>query len=302
MSWQLPFATWLAEREDSSPRTIASYQGALGIFAAWFEQAYGRSFDPAQLTTRDVRAYRHELQQIRGLSASTVNVALAALRAVARWAIASGALASNPAAAIAFVELQPAQPRWMSRGELSRLLAEFERKINDARARGATVRAEQAVRDLAAVSLMGGAGLRIAEVCSLDLADIELHPRSGRVTVRQGKGRVQRTVPLGLQVREALTDWLSLRGQQPGPLFAGQRGNRLGVRQLERSFAEAARRGSLIGFTPHSLRHTFVKTVTTHSGLATAQQLAGHRRIQTTARYAAPGEHELAEAVEGVLL
>ncbi|MCW5876492.1 MAG: tyrosine-type recombinase/integrase [Anaerolineales bacterium] len=301
-AWMDDFAGFLREQEDQSERTVAAYAGAIRIFAAWFAAAYGRPFAPAQLAARDVRAYRHELQEVRGLAAATINVALAALRALARWAMASGALTSNPAAATAFVEPPEAQPRWMQRGELSRLLAEYERAINDAAARGATERERQATRDLAAVALMAGAGLRVSEACGLELSDVQLGERAGQALVRHGKGRRQRTVPLSAELRRTLAAWLALRGDAPGPLLLSQRGGRLAPRQLQRSVAEHARRARLDGFTPHSLRHTFVKRVVEASDLSTAQQLAGHEQIRTTARYAMPSQAELAAAAEGALL
>lgn len=301
-AWSIDFAAFLREREDRSERTVAAYCGALRIFAAWFEAAYGRPFAPAELTARDVRAYRHELQAVRGLAASTINVALAALRALARWAMTSGALTSNPAADVAFVEPPPEEPRWMTRGELSRLLAEYERAIHDAAARGAQERHSQATRDLAAVALMAGAGLRVSEACALDLSDVQLGERSGQALVRFGKGRRQRSVPLSAEVRQALGSWIQLRGDAAGPLLVGQQGGRLGPRQVERVFEERARRARLEGYTPHALRHTFVKRVVEASDLATANKLAGHRQIRTTARYAAPSQQELAAAAEGVLL
>jgi site-specific recombinase XerC len=243
------------------------------------------------------------LQQVRGVAASTVNVSLAALRAMAMWCMETGELREDPSAQVRFLDLVEQPPHWLTRADLHKLLAEFERSINDAMARDNVERTRQAVRDLAAASLMAGAGLRISEVVQLDVDDIEIRERSGSVLVRNGKGRKQRSVPLGQPLRIALHNWLSHRGgSQGGALFVSQKGGRITARQLQRVFRETARRAGLVDVTPHSLRHTFVKNVVKRSGdLAIAQQLAGHRRIQTTARYAAPGNDELVAAAEGAL-
>ncbi len=301
--WLNEFTNWLRERDKKSERTQVSYEASLRIFAKWYEKSYRRPFAPRELTTNDVLGYRDELQQIRNLAASTVNVSLAALRALARWCIETGALKEDPAIQVNFIELITPEPRWMERSELRRLLAEFERTINDAKVRDASQRVRQGVRDKAAVCLMGGAGLRISEVTQLDLDDIDIRPRSGIVLVRNGKGNKQRTGHLGEVARRALTAWLEIRGRRPGPLFLSQKGGRIAVRQLQRSFAKHAHRAELMDRTPHSLRHTFVKDALRRTrDLPLVQRLAGHRSIQSTARYAAPSTEELAAAVEGALL
>lgn len=301
-NWLSEFQRWLQEG-DRSEHTLASYGRALGVFAQWFEAEYSRPFEPRQLTAMDVRAYRHELRQVRGLAASTVNVSLAALRALAKYAIDSGALVEDPAVQVNFMDLAPPPPRWMKKAELRRLLAELERASNDAEARNAPERARQARRDQAAVSLMAGAGLRVNELVKLDLDDVELKPRSGRVLVKHGKGRRERQVPLGAEPRRYLREWLALRGGRAGPLLLSQKGGRMSSRAVQRMFAEMARRAGLEGYSPHSLRHTFVKNlIDGEATLTEAQALAGHRRVQSTARYAAPGQEDLERAVEGVLL
>jgi len=300
--WLVEFSMWLREQELAE-RTMKSYLGALGVFAAWFERTYGRPFSPRQLTARDVQTYKHELQQIRKLKASTVNISLAMLRTVAKWCMSTGALVEDPAAVVSFAELAVAPPRWLTRAELRKLLAEFERDINHAEARQAPERASQGRRDLAIVTLMAGAGLRIGETLDLDLGDIEFKhkPKGGKALIRNGKGGLQREAYFGPEAYEALAAWLAVRGRAAGALFTSQKGGRLKPRTFQSAFAERAHKAGLEEATPHSLRHYFGKRlIDNNEPITKVARLMGHRRIQTTARYAEPGQAELAAAAEGL--
>lgn len=300
-NWIQEFSDWL-QAQDRSPRTVDSYTGALRVFGEWFAVSYNRPFAPRELTTRDVIAYRDEQLNIKGLSASTINVSLAAINKLVKWAIETGQLARNPVT-VRHMDLEAPGPRWMQRGELRKLLAEFERAINDARARGAIQRSRQAVRNMAAVALMAGAGLRINEVAQLDLSDLKMLERKGSVLVRHGKGRKQRELPLSTETRRLLQEWLAERGPEPGPLFPSQKGGRIVTRELQRIFAEKARRAGVEGYTPHSLRHTFLKQVFDRtSNISVVQRLAGHARVEDTVRYVLPSLEEIEAAMEGAML
>jgi integrase/recombinase XerC len=102
-----------------------------------------------------------------------------------------------------------------------------------------------------------------------------------------GKGRKERIVPFGEQAARALDAWLSLRGEQPGPLFTNPRGRRLSVRSIHTIVLRSARAAGITRrVSPHTLRHTFA----THlldggADLRMIQELLGHSRLSTTQRY-----------------
>jgi len=149
------------------------------------------------------------------------------------------------------------------------------------------------------------AGLRIGEVCALNLGDIQLSERKGAATVRRGKGRKQRDAPLNKDVRLALTEWLAQRqawlqelGVQSQALFVGQMGGRLGARAVQHRL-KAYGKQAQVEVTPHILRHTCAKRLL-EAGVSEFEVAAilGHKSLETTRRYGKPGKHDLQHAVE----
>ena len=148
---------------------------------------------------------------------------------------------------------------------------------------------------------MAFAGLRVSEVAALDVADVSVTARTGRVIVRHSKGDTSRTVPLSGEARDALREWLGVRpGNSEGPLFPGPDGGggRLTVRSLCRLVTVAGAETG-ISVSPHALRHTFVHAPgPQRHGPRPCGDLAGHRRIETTRWYALPSEPDRQAAVE----
>ncbi len=145
-----------------------------------------------------------------------------------------------------------------------------------------------AVRDLAMLELMYSSGLRLAELVSLDLADIDCAGGMVRVT---GKGNKTRVVPIGAKALAALGAWLKLR---PGQLaedetavFTGRQGRRLGRRAVQQRVRRWAQLQGIPGDVhPHTLRHSFASHLLESSGdLRAVQELLGHADISTTQIY-----------------
>ncbi|KAA3644525.1 MAG: hypothetical protein DWQ07_13985 [Chloroflexi bacterium] len=298
MNWLYDFTDWLVVT-DRAERSIEAYGRDVQAFADWFAERNGQHFAPELLTAYDVRAYKENLQ-CRKLSGNTINRHLSSLRVLAKFAIDAGLIQDHRSPK--YVDVQPPPPRWLEAGELRRLLAEFERAVNAEAVAGRTSRYEQAVRGQAMALLMAGAGLRVGEVCSLDLDDVTVRERSGTVSVRQGKGDTYAGVPLSVEVRQALSAWLAERGDSPGALFTSQKGKRISSRAVQAQFSEMARRAGVEDATPHSLRHTFIKRVADGHGVHRAQKLGRHADAKQTMRYAQPGRQELLAAVEGLTL
>ena len=139
-------------------------------------------------------------------------------------------------------------------------------------------------RDDAVVEILYGSGVRVSELCSLDLGSIQLDQG---VLVVWGKGSKERRVPLGEPGVDALRRWLAVRHDvvalDEGPaVFANERGRRLTPRDVRRILD----RRSPIPTHPHALRHTFA----THlldggADLRSVQELLGHADVSTTQRY-----------------
>ena len=176
-------------------------------------------------------------------------------------------------------------PRWLDRKEQRALIRAVERN--------------GLARDIALVALLLHTGLRVAELAALRWADLEIRDRSGKLTVRRGKGRKQRTIPLNVEARNALAELRPLRG--PGKAQAvlqGQRGplTERGIQAILAKYAGAARLAEL---SPHVLRHTWCKNLADSGArLEVIAALAGHESLETTRRYVEPGQDDLAAAVD----
>ncbi len=141
-------------------------------------------------------------------------------------------------------------------------------------------------RDFAILTLFLQTGIRISELCALELEDIDTKGRTLRV--REGKGQSARTVELEKKGAQAVTSWLRVRPETLSEaLFLGRDGEPLkewGVRDLLAKYCAAA--GIKKAITPHSLRHTFV-SYKAERGVSAFQlkEWLGHRKLDTTQIY-----------------
>jgi integrase/recombinase XerC len=143
-----------------------------------------------------------------------------------------------------------------------------------------------AMRDNAMVELTYSCGLRVAELASLNVFDIDMTDASLIVT---GKGNKTRQLPIGRQAVTAISSWLQQRSQlkclDANALFINHRGQRMGVRGIQMRMAKmSASHGQHIH--PHMLRHSFASHLLQSSGdLRAVQELLGHSNISTTQVY-----------------
>ncbi|MCL9762586.1 tyrosine-type recombinase/integrase [Frankia sp. AiPa1] len=185
--------------------------------------------------------------------------------------------ASGPAGAL------PAAPA--SPGPTAASVSADERRRRDA----ATARAV-ALRDTVVLELLYGSGLRVSELCGLDLVDVDDERRLLRV---RGKGGRERSVPFGVPAASALRAWRQtgrsalVAGGDATALLLGQRGGRLDPRTVRRVLTRSTAGAALpSGLTPHGLRHS----AATHmieggADLRSVQEFLGHASLATTQIY-----------------
>lgn len=282
------FEGWL-EGRGSSERTIRAYLQDVRSFVSWFENEYQMAFDPQMVTSVDLRAWRSHSLEVERVAPATWNRRRISMRLFCEWAGLESALQGVEA-----VEQVELPPRWLIPADWKRFMRQLEVDVN-----GATSDSwkSQAVRDQAMVALMVYAGLREGEVVGLDVGDVELRERSGRVVIRRGKGDKRREVPLCNEVRIALGAWMDVRGGDPGALFCGKGTGRVTTRTVQRRVAEIGKRAG-VDVTPHDLRHTFAKRLLDGgTSINVVSRLLGHSRLDTTARYVQPGWADYERAV-----
>jgi integrase/recombinase XerD len=256
-----------------SANTLAAYASDLARFTELLEKR------GHQLDTADGVAVTEVLVALSaaGLSARSQARFLSTLRGLYRYLLQEGVMQVNPLALIEAPRLGRKLPSLLSRDEVLRLLAAPD------------VATPRGVRDLAMLHTMYGAGLRVSELVTLGLGDVDL--RAGFLAAF-GKGRKRRLVPLGELAREALTRYLgTVRGKwarlNEKKLFVTERGRpmtRQGFWKLIKRYGRAA--GIAKKLTPHTLRHSFA----THllqggADLRIVQTLLGHADITTTQIY-----------------
>src|SRR6266700_1822264 len=178
------------ERQETSPKTRASYRLDLLHFASWFDQTVGERFSPEAVTPTDVREYRGYLLNVEKRQPATVNRRLAALRRFFQWAKAVGLAKELPTDNVKGVASAPRAPHWLEKRDVDRLIRIVERHGN--------------TRDRAIVLTLRHTGIRVSELCSLTLGDVETSERKGTLTVRSGKGSKFRVLPLNLDARQAI--------------------------------------------------------------------------------------------------
>jgi site-specific recombinase XerD len=274
------------EREGKRPATVASYLSDLRSFAAWFAQTNDETLTPQGITPLDVRAYKAYLLTVARFKPATVNRHLASLSRYCAWARAQGLLVEDPAAEIKGVRQVRPAPKALSPAQLRRLLREVQKGGRP--------------RDIALIELLANTGLRVGEVAQLTLADLEISPRKGLVTVRSGKGAKYRQVPLNADVRRALGEYLATRPNGVGEsLFISQRGCGLTSSAIWRLVKRYGQRAGL-DISPHTLRHTFGTRLVRSQAvdLVTVATLMGHESLDTTAIYTRPSQEDMADAVE----
>lgn len=272
---------WLWGERRASAHTLDAYGRDIAGFLSFLAEHLGGPptlSDLATLTAADVRGWLAR-RSADGVSRSSQGRGLSSLRGFYRWLDREG-LAHNPAIAQVRGPRAPkAVPRALAEDEAREALAEIP-ALHDT----PWVQA----RDLALLTLLYGAGLRLGEALSLRQKDAP----TGNALVVTGKGRKQRVVPILPVVAEAIAAYRSAcpfaLGPQ-APLFVGVRGGALNPGVVQRQVRHLRDRlGLPEGATPHALRHSFATHLLARGGdLRTIQELLGHASLSTTQRYTA---------------
>ncbi|MEW6403216.1 MAG: tyrosine-type recombinase/integrase [Chloroflexota bacterium] len=285
--------------EDRSPVTIAGYLGDVRLFAQWYEKRYGEGMTPEDLTNEAVRGYKQHLLD-QAAKPKTINRRLAALAAYAHWLEQAGYVknARNPVQGVKAVKETALAPKWLDKKQRAALLRAVDKEVEDAIHRYPRLRLMY-LRDAAIVKLILFAGLRVGEIIQLRMSDVVLDERKGGVVVREGKGTKRREIPLNAKARKAILDYLHIRPEvESESLFLGQRNEAIKSKTVQRSVIRFTEPIGLRDVTPHTLRHTFAKSlIDSGVSLDKVATLLGHSNLNTTRIYTSPGLLDLEDAI-----
>lgn len=270
----------LGLERGASEHTVKSYREDLSQALAFFrERAGSDSPEIGSLTVRHLRAYTSWLTD-QGYAKSTIARRLASIRSWCRFLCRHGVLQSNPADGLRGPRQDRKLPHFLTSDDIGRLLSAPD------------VTTPFGKRDLAMLEALYSGGLRVSELCGLNLSDLDLS--EGILTVR-GKGRKERLALLGGPAREAMTDWLASRsaflsaiGREGGDVvFLNKLGTRLTTRSVGRLLEKYLAQAGLDPRTsPHTLRHSFAThLLDAGADIRGVQELLGHKNLTTTQVY-----------------
>ncbi|HBH60760.1 MAG TPA: tyrosine recombinase XerC [Nitrospiraceae bacterium] len=262
------FIDFLKEEQGVSPHTLRAYMIDLNEFSLFLNE------EPEDIDYLDIRSYIASLHH-RNLKKSSISRKLASIRSYFKYLHREGYVKKNPAKLVSSPRVPKTLPRFLDIDETFSLMD--------------TPKGETFIpaRDKAILELLYSSGLRVSELTSLDVVDLDIKETLVRV---KGKGRKERIVPIGSKAMEAIQNYLperiSLKKKSPA-LFLNNRGGRLTQRSVRRILVAYSRMINLKGdISPHTLRHTFA-THLLHEGadLRAIQELLGHSSLSTTQKY-----------------
>ncbi|MFZ9401960.1 MAG: tyrosine recombinase XerC [Ilumatobacteraceae bacterium] len=253
----------------ASPNTVSAYQRDVRLFVEWVDR-HGVTA-PAQVTKQHIRSYVAFLTTSK-LARRSISRKKAALARYFGWLSRNRKVKVDPTVGVKTPSDKGRLPKVLTAEQLRALLEHHPQEHPRWRH----------LRDDAVVEMLYGSGLRVSELCSLDVDSIDA--RRGVVRV-MGKGNKERQVPVSKPAVEAVRDWLKARREVLADeiaLFLNHRGKRITPRDVRRLIDDRA----VSPTHPHALRHTFATHLLDNGAdLRAVQELLGHADVATTQRY-----------------
>lgn len=287
---QVRFRAHLSLERHNSPHTVRAYLGDVHEFCE-FALARGVTA-PDDVTLADLRRWLGD-QQGGGAAPATIARRAGAIRVFFRWTLHEGITQADPAQTLRSPRVGRRLPQTLTREDARELLDAIA-------AQAAETEGPTGPRDVAILEVLYGSGVRVSELCGLDLGDVDEQRGLLRVL---GKGDKERSVPLGVPGLRAVARWRTAREGLVAPtsgqaLFLGARGARIDprvVRRLVHHSLRAVPQAPDVG--PHGLRHAMA----THlleggADLRSVQEMLGHASLATTQIYTHVSDERLRAA------
>jgi integrase/recombinase XerC len=273
------FLVALREQRRASAHTVSAYRRDLAQLGDYAEEKLGRQVELADMDVLMLRGWLGTLARTH--KASSLARKIAAARSLFRYLEKRRLMNKNPASEIVMPKLARPLPTFLDAETMAEVIDSPDRSLLSG------------LRDRAILETLYGGGLRVSELCGLNVDAVELDPENGSARVL-GKGNKERIVPLGRHAIAALSAYLARRSELLMPhaqveraLFLSNRGRRISVRTVQllvkRHGVLAAGR---VDLHPHALRHSYA----THlldggADLRAIQELLGHSSLAVTQRY-----------------
>ena len=274
------YLTHLEKERDVSPHTVKAYRRDLEAFTQFCDRHYGE-WHWGTVDRLGLRGFLGEMKR-RGLATRSAARALSAVRSLYRYLQEHHGVPNNIARAAKVPKLEKRLPGYLDQQQTGRLFEWAESRAG-ADEFGPT-------RDLAILELFYSTGIRLSELCGMNLEDLDLLSDQAKV---RGKGRKERIVPVGSRAVLALRRYLNLRESviaRPGTdrraVFVSRHGKRLAARGVQRIVHGMLEGIGVDGLRVHSLRHTFAThMLDAGADLRAVQELLGHASLSTTQIY-----------------
>ena len=274
----------------ASPHSLYSYRYHLEKFINYIKQCGIDSFD--QCTLSIIRKYVYSYKDSRNLSANSVRLIISVLKSFFNYLSDENLISSNPTRKIKLPKKVAPVPKAIAKFEIERILNAIN--ISPLRCQ------KNQIRDRLIISMLYYTGIRKSELLALNWNDIDLS--KSVLTIRSGKGRKYRTIPIHPKLQSLLDLYLEQRLPLKNyALFIGEQGKRLSRNSFANILTMYLKLSGLDlkGFSAHSFRHSFA-THLVESGvdIFTVQELLGHASLDSTKIYISFSHQKMTSAVQ----
>lgn len=285
---EITFFDFQATEKTASPRTLANYRDALKVYQTWRGERFTTWRDAE---ADDFRDYLFDLMK-QGYKRATIRLRFAALRSFYKFLVLRRGLARSPVAEVQLPKPERGLPVVLSVAQIDELLGLPLSLAMDAKAPQWL-----GLRDAAILELFYSSGLRIAELLSLNVENVDFLSETVRVV---GKGSKERRVPLGGPAVSAIQRYRRAAVVISGALFLSKRRTRITQQAVDLLLKKYVSRSSIpFKISPHKLRHSFAThMLDAGADLRSVQALLGHASLSTTQIYTHVTKERLKQAYD----
>ncbi|MBK8986063.1 MAG: tyrosine recombinase [Chloroflexi bacterium] len=273
------FLDFLQYEYKYSSNTTAAYRNDLGQFMSFLSRSYPGVTNWSDVTVAIVDSYVDSMKE-QPYASSSVARKVAAVKSFFNHLFSRSVIHENPTTNIDSPKVKKRLPKTLSAEDIEKLLQAPKQKKPT----------PKQLRDMALLTMLYNTGMRVTEVVSLTLDDVDL---VDDVLICQGKDETSRELPLDEETKETVVNYLEngrqylVKNKDEAALFLNHRGQQLTRQGLWLIIKAYAKKAKLSGeVTPHTLRHSFAAhKLDGGSNLQEVQRLLGHANISTTQIY-----------------